>query len=94
MNEFKLKFYFTLYKDRALPNRQKFRYNFKKHHGKFKYIEELIIMIERYQIKKYGTTLGCDTLYISKEYRKRLIANERNRKRMQKARLRSKGEIK
>ena len=57
MEEFKLNFYFNLYKDKCLPNRDTFRKNFKKEHGNFKYLEELIRMIEDYQINKYGTTL-------------------------------------
>ena len=43
MEEFKLNFYFNLYKDKCLPNRDTFRKNFKKEHGSFKYLEELII---------------------------------------------------
>ena len=57
MNEFKLNFYFNLYKDKALPNRDEFRKNFKKNYGNFQYIEELIRMVEKYQMKKYGETL-------------------------------------
>lgn len=57
MSEFKLQFYFNLYRDKSLPNREEFRKNFKKNYGEFQYIEELIKMIEEYQIKKYGETL-------------------------------------
>lgn len=57
MSEFKLQFYFNLYKDRALPNRVEFRKNFKKNYGEFQYTEELIKMIEEHQMKKYGETL-------------------------------------
>ena len=58
MNEdFKLKFYFNIYKDKPLSSRAEFRIRFKKLHGEFKRLEELIKNIENYQIKKYGTTL-------------------------------------
>ena len=57
-NEFKLEFYFNLYKDKPLKNRDEFRKNFKKVHGKFLYLPELIVRIEKYQIKKYGETLN------------------------------------
>lgn len=86
MNEFKLNFYFTLYKDKPLPNRLLFRERFKKHHGYFQYLEELIVMIERYQMKKYGHTLSFNN-YRTKEECKRLSVNDRNRKRMLRERL-------
>ena len=53
MNEdFKLKFYFNIYKDKPLSSRAEFRIRFKKLHGEFKMLEELIKNIENYQIKK------------------------------------------
>lgn len=57
MEEFKLQFYFNLYKDKAMVTRNLFRVEFIKRHGEFKYLEELIRKIEDYQINKYGTTL-------------------------------------
>ena len=57
MEDFKLQFYFNLYKDKAMITRSLFRIEFIKRHGEFKYLEELIRMIEDYQINKYGTTL-------------------------------------
>lgn len=57
INEFKLEFYFNLYKDKPLKSRDEFRKNFKKSHGNFLYLPELIVRIENYQIKKYGETL-------------------------------------
>jgi len=56
--EFKLQMYFSMYKDTPLENRGKFREKFKKKHGAFQYLNELIVMIERYQIDKYGELLG------------------------------------
>ena len=61
MNDFKLEFYFNKYKDSSLPNRDEFRKKFKKEHGNFQYLEELILKIEKYQLKKYGCTLPNDT---------------------------------
>ena len=55
--DFKLKFYFNIYKDKPLSSRAEFRIRIKKLHGEFKRLEELIKNIENYQIKKYGTTL-------------------------------------
>ena len=40
-----------------MVTRNLFRVEFIKRHGEFKYLEELIRMIEDYQINKYGTTL-------------------------------------
>ena len=57
MEEFKLNFYFNLYKDKAMVTRNLFRVEFIKRHGEFKYLEELIRKIEDYQINKYGATL-------------------------------------
>lgn len=57
MWEFKLNYYFEKYKDVSIVRRNDFRQRFKKENGDFKYLEELILMIERYQIKKYGTSL-------------------------------------
>ena len=50
--DFKLKFYFNIYKDKPLSSRAEFRIRFKKIHGKFKRLEELIKSIENHQIKK------------------------------------------
>lgn len=57
MLDFKLKLLFNMYKDKSLPNREKFRAKIKKKHPNFPYVEELILMIEKYQLKKYGQTL-------------------------------------
>lgn len=70
MNEFKLNMFFIMYKDKALPNRDEFRKNFKKKYGQYQYLEELIRMIEQYQFKKYGQTLNN---FIKKEVKKRLL---------------------
>ena len=55
--EFKLQMYFSMYKDAPLENRGKFREKFKKKHGEFQFLNELILMIEKHQIKTYGGLL-------------------------------------
>lgn len=70
VEEFKLNFYFNKYKDKSLPNRDDFRRIFKKTHGGFQYLEELILMIEKYQIKKYGRTLPDGGFYVKGTSRK------------------------
>ena len=84
MLEFKLNMYFETYKDLPLPNRDMFRKNFKKKHGKFQYLEELIKMIEDYQFKKYGETLSNYIRERSKEEAKKLHykANARDKRRL------------
>lgn len=56
-NDFKLKYYFEIYKDTPLLSKNKFRKKFREKNGKFECIEELMFMIEQYQIEKYGSTL-------------------------------------
>lgn len=50
MEEFKLQFYFNLYKDKPFVNGVTFKKRFERMHGKFESINKLIIMIENYQI--------------------------------------------
>ena len=57
-SEFKLQFYFNLYKDKSMINSSMFRAKFKKLHGDFKHLDKLVVAIENYQIKKYGCNLG------------------------------------
>ena len=58
MNDFKFNYYLNLYKDKTMINRDEFRKNFRKKHGKYEYIEELIVAIEKHQFNKYGQTLN------------------------------------
>lgn len=76
--------YFEMYKDLPLPNRDEFRKNFKKKHGKFQYLEEVIKMIEDYQFEKYGQTLSNYIKTRTKEEAKRLHykANARDKRRL------------
>lgn len=82
MNEFKLNYYFLMYKDRPIIGRERFKGNFIKKHGEFKYFNELFLKIERYQIKKYGNLLERDEFIpnTSREELKRLSVNSKCRK--------------
>lgn len=55
--DFKLNYYYHKYKDTALPNSDEFRKMFKKDNGNFELLNELVLMVHRYQVKKYGQTL-------------------------------------
>lgn len=67
--DFKLNLYFNMYKDTSLPNSDEFRKNFKKEHGKFPYLNELIVKIINYQVKKYGCTLPDPNKIMRKDTR-------------------------
>lgn len=57
MEEFKLNYFITLYKDEPLGNTKVFREMFIKKHGEFRLINEIIIQIVKYQVNTYGETL-------------------------------------
>lgn len=87
MLDFKLQFYFEMFKDKPFKNAKVFKSEFIKQYDNFEYLNELVIMITNYQIKKYGYSL-CPSYYtpkITKEDIKRITNNanhrERNRKR-------------
>lgn len=61
--DFKLNLYFNMYKDYPIASRESFRKSFNKKHGKYNYLPELILMIEKYQSGKYGMTLWGDSGY-------------------------------
>lgn len=65
--EFKLNYYFELYKDKPFLNSRDFRIKFTKKYGNFKYISELIIMINKYQCTKYGNGLCSTVEHLSRE---------------------------
>lgn len=54
MLEFKLNYYFEKYKDTCVIFLPKFREKFIKENGDFSLINEVFIMIQKYQYKKYG----------------------------------------
>ena len=55
--DFKLQFYFKMFKDKPFKNAKVFKSEFIKKYGNFEYLNELVIMITNYQIKKYGYSL-------------------------------------
>lgn len=57
MLEFKLNYYFEKYKDTCIISTSKFKDIFKKENGEFSLLSELIVMIQRYQYKKYGNLI-------------------------------------
>lgn len=60
LDKFKQLLYFEKYKDYPISARDKFRNYFTTNHGRYKDINEVIKLIERYQVKKYGCTLQSD----------------------------------
>lgn len=70
-NDFKLNLYFQMYKDTPLPKRDEFRKKFIKKNGKFECLDELIFMIEQYQVEKYGETLYDYVSYAPSKKNKR-----------------------
>lgn len=54
MLEFKLNYYFEKYKDTCIVSVTKFKEKFIKKEGEFELLNELCIMIQRYQYDKYG----------------------------------------
>lgn len=61
MLEFKLNYYFEKYKEYPLGSITKFKSDFINKEGNFKYLQELIVMIQKYQIKKYGNIIDGRT---------------------------------
>ena len=84
MYEFKLNYYFEILKDEAFDNRKKFRERFIKKFGKFQFLEELIIMVEQYQIKKYGSLINSAKDRKSKEEYIRIVVASNKRERYRK----------
>lgn len=61
MDDFKLNYYFNLYKDSPVSSRHNFRGFFNKQNGQYDKIQILIEKIEKYQINKYGKLLVFPT---------------------------------
>jgi len=55
--QFLLMLYFKMYKDFPSTSTMEFRRYFKSKHGDFKYLSELIVMINQYQVKTHGQTI-------------------------------------
>ena len=83
MLEFKLNYYFEKYKEYPLSSISKFKSEFNKENENFELLNELIVMIQRYQIKKYGEVLehGSITLKRAEKYSYSKRENARNLRR-------------
>ena len=57
MLEFKLNMYFEEYKDTCIVSVTRFKEEYIKKHGEFELLNELVVMIQKYQYKKYGNLL-------------------------------------
>lgn len=75
-NDFKLDYYFVLYKDRAIPNAKSFRKLLSEKYNEEdeKLITKAYIKINTYQVKKYGQSL-TDSSSIIKELKE--VQNEK-----------------
>ena len=57
MLDFKLNYYFEMFKDKPFKNAKVVKNEFIKQYGNFEYLNELVIMITNYQIEKYRCSL-------------------------------------
>lgn len=57
LEEFLYKLYFEMYKDFPVTSTEEFRRFFRKKHGDYKYLNELVRDLQNYQIKKHGQTI-------------------------------------
>lgn len=74
MLEFKLNYYFEKLKDTPIASVSKFKSAFIKKYGDFELLGELSIMIQRYQLKKYGQVLESGT-FLNKRDKKNSYNN-------------------
>ena len=78
MLDFKLNYYFEKYKEYPMGSVTKFKADFINKEGNFKYLSELIVMIQKYQINKFGFTI--DGRIFDWVDNHRCYENERNRR--------------
>lgn len=80
MLEFKLNYYFEKYKNYPLSSSTKFKVEFVKNNGEFQLLNELIVMIQRYQIEKYGEVLEHGSITLKRPNKYTYCNRENNRK--------------
>lgn len=80
MLEFKLNYYFEKYKDTPLSSATRFKAKFYKENGKFELLNELIVMIQRYQLEKYGEILEHGSITLLRCKKNTYCNRENNRK--------------
>ena len=80
MLEFKLQYYFEKYKDTCVISAPKFKDTFIKKEGEFELLNELLVMIQRYQLKKYHDLIpsGKKTGVVVKKGTYGKLENQRN----------------
>lgn len=57
LEKFLFKLYFEMYKDFPATSTEEFRRYFRKKHGDYKYLNELVRDLQNYQIKKHGQAI-------------------------------------
>lgn len=77
--EFKINYYFNMYKNEPLSNAKEFKMRFIKKHGNFQYLNEVVLRINRYQVKKYGNGLIRFSEFETDEQLQRKAKNSRHR---------------
>lgn len=75
--DFKLNYYFNKYKDHPIANVSDFRKKFKRENGDFQYLSELIVMISKYQVKKYGETIPNGKIFYVRNLEERRKINNK-----------------
>ena len=83
MLEFKLNYYYEMYKDTCIHSIRIFKDNFRKKHGDFALLNELTIMIHKYQYDKYGDLIpsGKQTSVVINQHYYNQLENSRMYKR-------------
>lgn len=79
MLEFKLQFYFYKYKDKCVISSTNFKTKFIKENGDFPLLNELVIMIQRYQLKKYGNLIERGDITFKRKGKNKYNDLERSR---------------
>lgn len=80
MLDFKLNYYFEKYKDYPLSSVTRFKIAFISENGTFELLNELIVMIQRYQIKKYSEILEHGSIILKRDDVYTYSNRENNRK--------------
>lgn len=57
IKEFQFRLYFEMYKDYPSSNRDEFRKMFIKRHGRYEYLNLLLLKIQSYQVDKFNQTI-------------------------------------
>ena len=89
MLDFKLNLYYEILKDKSFTNSEEFRRYFQRHYGNFQYINELIVKINKYQIKKYGQSMIYYSDFNTKEDLKKMRLKYQRQERIRKQRIRN-----